>query len=95
MNSDMLIDVLLFLLQHLLPFMEIENYEVSTQCRLHPNNDLFRDQEQHKIHLDINHWQCGYCRKSFRAENFLDKHFDNRHSNLLNVVCSSCYNHCS
>lgn len=91
----MLIDVLLFLLQHLLPFMEIENYEVSTQCRLHPNNDLFRDQEQHKIHLDINHWQCGYCRKSFRAEKFLDKHFDNRHSNLLNVVCCSCYNHCS
>ncbi|KAG7023082.1 hypothetical protein SDJN02_14106, partial [Cucurbita argyrosperma subsp. argyrosperma] len=76
--------------EHLLPFVEKENYQVSTKCRLHPNNDLYRDQEQHKIHFDINHWQCGYCRKSFRAEKFLDKHFDNRHYDLLNVSHGKC-----
>lgn len=69
-----------------MPFVEKEKYELPRQCRLHPSNDLFRDQEEHKIHLDVNEWRCGYCRKSFRAEKFLDQHFDNRHSNLLDVV---------
>ncbi|KAM5571781.1 hypothetical protein ABKV19_012059 [Rosa sericea] len=70
--------------QYLMPFVEKERYEISSKCRLHPDNDLFRDQERHKIHLDINEWQCGYCKKGFRAEKFLDQHFDNRHYNLLN-----------
>ncbi|KAM5571780.1 hypothetical protein ABKV19_012059 [Rosa sericea] len=76
--------------QYLMPFVEKERYEISSKCRLHPDNDLFRDQERHKIHLDINEWQCGYCKKGFRAEKFLDQHFDNRHYNLLNVSGSKC-----
>lgn len=76
--------------EYLMPFVEQEQYEISSKCRLHPNNDMFRDQEQHKIHVDINEWQCGYCKKSFRAEKFLDQHFDNRHNNLLNVSRSKC-----
>ncbi|KAH0688230.1 hypothetical protein KY290_019885 [Solanum tuberosum] len=76
--------------EYLMPFVEKEKYELPRQCRLHPSNDLFRDQEEHKIHLDVNEWRCGYCRKSFRAEKFLDQHFDNRHSNLLDVGHSKC-----
>ncbi|KAM1339955.1 hypothetical protein ACFX15_038164 [Malus domestica] len=76
--------------KYLMPFVEHEHYEIPSNCRLHPYNDLFRDQEEHKIHLDINEWQCGYCKKSFRAEMFLDQHFDNRHYNLLNVSGSKC-----
>ncbi|TYI18040.1 hypothetical protein ES332_A07G063100v1 [Gossypium tomentosum] len=70
---------------YLMPFVEEEGYQISADCRLHPDNDLFRDQERHKIHLDVNELRCGYCKKSFRAERFLDQHFDNRHYNLLNV----------
>ncbi|XP_011084032.1 uncharacterized protein LOC105166382 isoform X2 [Sesamum indicum] len=76
--------------EYLLPFVEREKYQLSSQCRLHPNNDIFRDQEEHKIHIDINDWQCGYCKKVFRAEKFLDQHFDNRHYNLLNVSHGKC-----
>lgn len=81
--------ILLFvhLVQYLMPFVEREDFQILSKCRLHHDNDLFRDQEQHKIHVDINEWRCGYCKKSFRAEKFLDQHFDNRHYNLLNVVC--------
>ncbi|KAH9776625.1 C2H2-type domain-containing protein [Citrus sinensis] len=76
--------------EYLMPFVEQEQYEISSKCRLHPDNDMFRDQEQHKIHVDINEWRCGYCKKSFRAEKFLDQHFDNRHNNLLNVSHGKC-----
>ncbi|KAI4343660.1 hypothetical protein L6164_010982 [Bauhinia variegata] len=76
--------------EYLMPFLERENYQLSSKCRLHPDNDIFRDQEEHKIHIDINEWRCGYCKKSFRAEKFLDQHFDNRHYNLLNVSHSKC-----
>jgi hypothetical protein len=49
---------------------------------------MFHEQEEHKIRVDVNDWKCGFCKKSFRAEKFLDKHFDNRHSNLIdNVSC--------
>ncbi|KAJ4712504.1 C2H2-like zinc finger protein [Melia azedarach] len=76
--------------EYLMPFVEQEQYQISSKCRLHPDNDMFRDQEKHKIHVDINEWRCGYCKKSFRAEKFLDQHFDNRHYNLLNVSHSKC-----
>ncbi|KAK6928455.1 hypothetical protein RJ641_007046 [Dillenia turbinata] len=76
--------------EYLMPFVEKERYKLSTKCRLHPDNDLFRDQEQHKIHVDFNEWQCGYCKKRFYAEKYLDKHFDNRHYNLLNTNGSKC-----
>lgn len=75
-----------FIMQYLMPFVEKEKYQISPQCRLHPSNDLFRDQEEHKIHVDVNEWRCGYCKKIFRAEKYLDQHFDNRHYNLLNAV---------
>ncbi|GAV68004.1 hypothetical protein CFOL_v3_11507 [Cephalotus follicularis] len=76
--------------EYLMPFVEQEQYQISSKCRLHQDNDLFRDQERHKIHVDINEWRCGYCKKSFRAEKFLDRHFDNRHYNLLNTSHSKC-----
>ncbi|KAJ9541943.1 hypothetical protein OSB04_028449, partial [Centaurea solstitialis] len=76
--------------EYLLPFIERENYQISHKCKLHHSNDIFRDQEEHKIHVDVNEWRCGYCKKSFRAEKFLDQHFDNRHYNLLNVSGSHC-----
>ncbi|PON45637.1 Zinc finger, C2H [Parasponia andersonii] len=76
--------------EYLMPFVEREHYQIPSKCRLHPDNDIFRDQEEHKIHVDINEWQCGYCKKSFRAEKFLDQHFDSRHYNLLNINGSKC-----
>ncbi|GFS39822.1 C2H2-like zinc finger protein [Actinidia rufa] len=76
--------------EYLMPFVEQEKYEISRKCRLHPDFDIFRDQEQHKIHVDVNEWRCGYCKKVFRAEKFLDQHFDNRHNDLLNVNQSKC-----
>ncbi|RZB51360.1 hypothetical protein D0Y65_047975, partial [Glycine soja] len=76
--------------EYLMPFVEKEKYHISKRCRLHPDNDIYRDQEQHKFHTDINEWQCGFCKKSFYEEKHLDQHFDNRHSNLLNLSESQC-----
>ncbi|CAL9749821.1 unnamed protein product [Musa acuminata subsp. burmannicoides] len=76
--------------EYLMPFVEQEQYETSSKCRLHSDNDMFREQEQHKIHVETNEWRCGFCKKSFRAEKFLDQHFDNRHYNLLNYSQGQC-----
>ncbi|TVU51527.1 hypothetical protein EJB05_02962 [Eragrostis curvula] len=73
--------------EYLMPFVEKEKYQLPSKCRLHPDNDMFREQEQHKIHYDINEWRCGFCKKAFRAEKFLDQHFENRHKNLVDNVC--------
>ena len=78
-------------LQYLMPFVEREKFQISSTCRLRPDFDLFRDQEENKIHVDVNEWRCGYCKKIFWVEKFLGQHFDSRHYNLLNVVCEPCY----
>ncbi|XP_076901229.1 uncharacterized protein LOC143555590 isoform X2 [Bidens hawaiensis] len=31
--------------EYLIPFVEQENYQMSHKCKLHPDNDIFRDQE--------------------------------------------------
>ncbi|KAG6588922.1 hypothetical protein SDJN03_17487, partial [Cucurbita argyrosperma subsp. sororia] len=76
--------------EYLMPFVDKKKHKISTECRLHPDNDMFRDQEQHKTHLDFNDWKCGYCRKRFYEEKYLDQHFDNRHYDLLNVSRNKC-----
>lgn len=76
--------------EYLMPFVEQEQYEIPSKCRLHPDNDMFREQEQHKIYVDTNEWRCGFCKKSFRAEKYLDQHFDNRHSNLIDDSQGRC-----
>ncbi|XP_074287833.1 uncharacterized protein LOC141612985 [Silene latifolia] len=76
--------------KYLMPFVERQRYVIPQSCRLHPDNDVFRDQEQHKIHVDVNQWQCGYCKKGFLSQEFLDKHLDSRHSNLLNFTSGKC-----
>ncbi|WCJ21258.1 C2H2-like zinc finger protein [Euphorbia peplus] len=76
--------------EYLMPFVDKEHYKISPKCRLHPHNDIYRDQEQHKIHGDGNDWRCGFCRKAFYDEFHLDKHFENRHSHLLNTSESKC-----
>lgn len=50
-----------FLLQLLTPYVENEKYNISRRCGLHPDNDIYRDQEEHKSHVDTKEWQCGYC----------------------------------
>eukprot|EP00252_Welwitschia_mirabilis_P012796 TRINITY_DN28327_c0_g1_i1.p1 TRINITY_DN28327_c0_g1~~TRINITY_DN28327_c0_g1_i1.p1 ORF type:complete len:276 (-),score=37.05 TRINITY_DN28327_c0_g1_i1:475-1302(-) len=76
--------------EYLMPFIEEEGYNLSRTCRLHPENDMFREQEHHKIHLQANEWQCGFCNKIFVSERFLDQHFDNRHATMLDVSRSKC-----
>ncbi|ERN12864.1 uncharacterized protein LOC18441100 isoform X2 [Amborella trichopoda] len=76
--------------EYLMPFVEQEKYQISHKCRLHPSNDMFREQEQHKTQVDVNEWRCGFCQKMFHAENYLDTHFQNRHQNLLNDTHDRC-----
>ncbi|MCO5556156.1 hypothetical protein L7F22_009700 [Adiantum nelumboides] len=76
--------------QYLLPFVEQAQYNLPEDCKLNPKNDMFREQELKKEHVTAHQWQCIYCKKMFRSERFLDQHFDNRHSDLINYSRESC-----
>lgn len=75
--------VLLGVVQYLLPFVEKEQYNLSSKCRLSRVNDMFREQEEGKDELRPRQWQCGTCKKIFRTEEDLDRHFDNRHAKTI------------
>lgn len=72
--------------QYLVPFVESQKYTLPTNCRLHPENDVFREQEENVGELRPMQWQCRYCKKVFRSREYLDMHFDNRHSEKLETV---------
>ncbi|CAM6038676.1 unnamed protein product [Sphagnum compactum] len=77
--------------KYLLPFVETQKYNLSSNsCRLHPNNDIFHEQEEKIEHLRPMQWQCGYCHKVFRTQTYLDSHFDNRHSSMLGTSANRC-----
>lgn len=69
--------------EYLLPFVEKEQYNLSSKCRLSRVNDMFREQEEGKDELRPRQWQCGTCKKIFRTEEDLDRHFDNRHAKTI------------
>lgn len=76
--------------EYLMPFVESQKFTLSKSCRLHLENDLFREQEGKMEELRPMQWQCGYCKKVFRTQNYLDNHFDNRHSDKLDTKGTVC-----
>ncbi|CAM6109895.1 unnamed protein product [Calypogeia fissa] len=76
--------------EYLVPFLEQQQYNLSTKCRLHPENNMFQEQESQKDTIRPTQWQCNHCKKMFRTEEFLDKHFDNRHHDMLDMSPNRC-----
>ncbi|CAN8272961.1 unnamed protein product [Cochlearia groenlandica] len=76
--------------EYLMPYVEKERYQLPSNCKVHRDNDIYREQEEHKVHYDINKWRCGFCKKAFYEEKYLDHHFDARHHNLLNTSRGKC-----
>ncbi|CAE1245290.1 unnamed protein product [Acanthosepion pharaonis] len=64
-------------------------------CPFTEERDLFIIQERQKYMKSLTKWHCNFCGKDFYAENFLDKHFDNRHSEYVrkgnDSVCLADY----
>mmetsp|Transcript_45375 Transcript_45375/g.116120 ORF Transcript_45375/g.116120 Transcript_45375/m.116120 type:complete len:270 (+) Transcript_45375:171-980(+) len=78
--------------EHVTPHLTAAGMELPIACRLHPKHDMYRDQEEHKKQLRVGNWRCDYCGKLFKAEEYLDKHMDNRHSNMTQgTVCLAEY----
>ncbi|XP_049832622.1 uncharacterized protein LOC126273177 [Schistocerca gregaria] len=75
----------------------LEKYQVSIplECPFHPVRDIYWPQQSAKQQHRSSQWTCGICGKSFYEERFLDKHFDNRHKNQINMaedaVCLADY----
>eukprot|EP00850_Spirogloea_muscicola_P026013 SM005208S17863 [mRNA] locus=s5208:333:821:- [translate_table: standard] len=44
---------------------------------------MYAEHEKRKVRVRENKWECGYCRKAFRSEAYLDMHMDNRHADQL------------
>ncbi|CAI0457195.1 unnamed protein product [Linum tenue] len=76
--------------QYLIPFVEKEKHHIPKKCPLHPENDLYRLQEQSKAREDINLWRCGYCKKTFYEEKNLDNHLDEWHFDTLDTSPGRC-----
>lgn len=53
------------------------------KCPFSPLHDMYHFHENNKTKLDTYKWKCELCGKYFLSENYLDKHFDTKHSDSL------------
>ncbi|KAF0690440.1 Aste57867_18172 [Aphanomyces stellatus] len=56
------------------------SYELPPSCPLASNNILYLENEAQKERLHSGRYRCGLCKKQFRTEEYMDKHFDRAHS---------------
>uniref|UniRef100_T1J491 C2H2-type domain-containing protein n=1 Tax=Strigamia maritima TaxID=126957 RepID=T1J491_STRMM len=78
-----------------LPVLERYRANLPEACPLAPQRDVYGIQESQKLEEGPANWRCGLCGKSFYSEAYLDRHFDSRHFNVLNMrsdaVCLARY----
>ena len=48
-------------------------------CPFHPEYNIFRTQERHKISLKHGEWECEFCGKKFKSQKYIDRHMHNKH----------------
>jgi hypothetical protein len=58
---------------------------------LDPELDRHLQHEEKKIVNNAVEWKCGYCGKTFKSEDFLDKHLFRRHLNEIDSVSLSFF----
>ena len=67
--------------------------DLPQSCQLNPSLDIFAHQEVHKIRdrtLSAGaEWKCGYCKKMFKNEKYMDRHMDKMHQDKLIDASSS------
>lgn len=69
--------------QHFYSVFQAKNQELHDKCPLHESRDLYLIQEGNKTQEYAAKWVCDFCGKAFYSEHYLDKHFDNKHTDKL------------
>jgi len=59
-------------------------------CPFQPDHDLYLKQEEQKQSVRGAQWKCGICGKTFKSEFYLDRHFDNKHQDMLSHDAPVC-----
>mmetsp|Transcript_519 Transcript_519/g.1116 ORF Transcript_519/g.1116 Transcript_519/m.1116 type:complete len:272 (+) Transcript_519:146-961(+) len=76
---------------YLHPFLvESHKGNMSEECVLQPHRDMYREHELNKKEVRRSQWKCLFCSKMFRSEDYLDKHFDNRHLSAIPEGAEVC-----
>eukprot|EP01088_Endostelium_zonatum_P011397 TRINITY_DN25529_c0_g1_i1.p1 TRINITY_DN25529_c0_g1~~TRINITY_DN25529_c0_g1_i1.p1 ORF type:complete len:288 (-),score=42.15 TRINITY_DN25529_c0_g1_i1:156-1019(-) len=74
-----------FLKSHIYPLVDEEspNFNLSTNCPFHPDNDRNIKYEKYKRVPDnkATKWRCTLCRSTFNDENTIEFHLENAHHN--------------
>ena len=71
--------------EEVFPTIGLKLSDLPSSCPLHPDLDMYAQQEKNKVELDHREWQCKYCQKRFVSEKYMDRHMDNKHANLIPV----------
>ena len=67
---------------------------VPVDCPLHEAHDVYGIQEGNKTEEYAARWRCELCGKAFYTEAYLDKHFENKHDDMVLKVRESTISIC-
>lgn len=64
--------------------------DLPKSCALHPDFDMYKVHEDHKVFDHNSDWRCQYCNKRFVSEKYLDRHMERTHSNWIPANATVC-----
>lgn len=70
--------------------LRAHSIQLSAACILSRENDVLLLQEQAKVRLSGQLWQCSLCSKLFRSEHYLDRHLARKHPDLCPPSATVC-----
>lgn len=76
--------------EQMFPLLNQLGVQLNPACLFALERDIYKVQEDHKVMESSSRWTCNFCGKSFISEFYLDKHFENRHSDSIqtgDIVC--------
>ena len=75
---------------HVRPLIRYLQADMLSECPFHADHDFLLPHEEEKQVVAQWQWRCGICGKVFRTEHHLDRHFDRRHSETLQMMGNTC-----
>ena len=71
--------------QKMFPIFNELGLRLNPSCLYSLERDIYAIQENHKVEETGSRWTCNFCGKSFITEFYLDRHFENRHPDSIQV----------
>jgi hypothetical protein len=72
-----------YIKKNIFEIQDFDQYSLPLSCPIHPLSDAYYNQEKNYIRVSTREYQCLFCKKKFKSLFYMDRHMDNKHTDML------------